>query len=226
MVRKRNLTNRAGFPAGNAKMRFMAITIAILLHAAALQAQAWVEYTDLDDRFLVNFPGEPQLSTGVYTSELGAQLPTRTYAVERGASRYSLTVVDYTQAKRIWEARCAELTHECDGLEPGIEVRGSIAFAAWNYRKNARGEITYDAYAQVDGVPGHHLQITNSDGSRTFVAIHLHARRLYLLEGTVPEEAPPPGLFQQSLGILDQHGVRVRYIYGEDDRPIRVGPED
>jgi len=207
-------------------MRYISTAIVMLLCAAVLKAQEWAEYTNLNDRFLVNFLGEPQISTGEYTSELGVQIPTRTYTVEQAASRYSLTVVDYTQVKRIWETRCAGLTYECDGLEPGNEVRGSIAFAIWNYRKDTLGEFTYDAYAQVDGVPGHQLQITNPDGSRTFVAIHLHARRLYILEGTVPEEAPPPGLFQQSLGILDDQGVRVRYIYGEDDRPMRGGPED
>ena len=36
-------------------------------------------------------------------------------------------------------------------------------------------------------------------------------RRLYVLEGTVPGDDPPPGLFQQSLGMLDEMGRRVRY---------------
>lgn len=35
-------------------------------------------------------------------------------------------------------------------------------------------------------------------------------RRLYVLEGTVPGDAPPPGLFQQSLGMLDEMGRRIR----------------
>jgi hypothetical protein len=39
----------------------------------------------------------------------------------------------------------------------------------------------------------------------------MHENRLYILEGTVPAGAPPPGLFQQSLGFLDEKGVRVRY---------------
>ena len=36
-------------------------------------------------------------------------------------------------------------------------------------------------------------------------------RRLYVLHGTVPGDYPPPGLFQQSLGMLDKMGRRIRY---------------
>ena len=55
------------------------------------------------------------------------------------------------------------------------------------------------------------------------MGIYLHARRLYILEGTVPEEDPPPGFFQQSLGILDEEGRRVRYRYDANDERYRVG---
>jgi YD repeat-containing protein len=154
-------------------------------------------------------------------------MPARVYSVDNEAGHYSVTVVDYTQAPRVYEELCETLTdYSCDGMEVQTEVRGAIAFAAWGYRKDTEGEITYDAYAQVDGVPGHQLQITNPDGSRTFVAIHREARRLYILEGTVPASAPPPGLFQQSLGILDENGRRIRYRYDDDDRPHRVDVRD
>jgi len=39
----------------------------------------------------------------------------------------------------------------------------------------------------------------------------MHENRLYILEGTVPANAPPPGLFQQSLQFLDKDGNRIRY---------------
>jgi hypothetical protein len=39
----------------------------------------------------------------------------------------------------------------------------------------------------------------------------MHQNRLYIFEATVPAGAPPPALFQQSLGFLDKDGVRVRY---------------
>ena len=55
------------------------------------------------------------------------------------------------------------------------------------------------------------MQLVHPDRSQTFVMIHMHENRLYILEGTVPANAPPPGLFQQSLGFVDRNGVRVRY---------------
>ena len=197
--------------------------LAALLACGPLHAQTWIEYVDRTDRFIVNFPGEPEVTERSYTSELNAQIPARVYSIDNEAGRYSMTVVDYTQAPRVYAELCKTLTdYVCDGNEVMSEVRGAIAFAAWNYRKSTEGEITHDGYAQVDGVPGHQLQITNPDGSRTFVAIHREARRLYVLEGTVPAAAPPPGLFQQSLGILDENGRRIRYRYDEDDRPYRI----
>lgn len=197
-----------------------------LLCAGQLWAQGWIEYVDKAERFIVNFPGTPGVREIEYLTELGAMMPARVYTVDEPPSRYSLTVVDYTQAPRVHEERCERLDYECDGFEVGTEVRGAIAFAAWNFRRRTDGEITYDAYAQVDGIPGHQLQITNPDGSRTFIAIHLHARRLYILEATVPESAPPPGLFQQSLVILDENGKRIRYVYDDNDRPVRVETSD
>lgn len=203
--------------------RTIGTLLAVSLFSGTLHAQNWIEFVDRTDRFIVNFPGQPEITEISYTSELNAQIPAHIYSVDNEAGRYSMTVVDYTQASRVHEELCRTLTdYECDGNEVFTEVRGAIAFAAWNYRKSTEGEITYDAYAQVDGVPGHQLQITNPDGSRTFVAIHLDARRLYVLEGTVPAAAPPPGLFQQSLGILDEQGRRIRYRYDENDRPYRI----
>jgi len=208
-------------------MRSLLLTsLLIVLYPASIFAQAWIEYVDRAERFMVNFPGEPQIEAITYLTELGAEMPARMYSVELPPSHYSLTVVDYTQAPRVYRERCARIAYECDGFEVGTEIRGAIAFAAWNYRKRRDGELTFDAYAQVDGVPGHQLQFTSADGSRTFVAIHLHERRLYILEGRVPEAAPPPGLFQQSLVILDEAGRRIRYVYDDNDRPVRVAPAD
>ena len=64
---------------------------------------------------------------------------------------------------------------------------------------------------------------TNADKSRTFVAIHLHARRLYILEATVPPNSVPPALFQQSLRILDENGTQIRYNLDADgNRTTRI----
>jgi hypothetical protein len=39
----------------------------------------------------------------------------------------------------------------------------------------------------------------------------MHDNRLIILEATVPRNYPPPTIFQQSLGWLDENGVRIRY---------------
>lgn len=69
----------------------------------------------------------------------------------------------------------------------------------------------YFTFSTADLVEGHHLQLTNADGSRTFAAIYMHENRLSILEGTVAARAPAPGLFQQSLQFLDKDGNRIRY---------------
>ena len=118
-------------------------------------------------------------------------LPARVHSVQDGASRYSVTVVNY--------ASDADVT----------DVLGSIAYAAWTVRKRG-GQVTYDAYAQVDRIAGHELHVTNPDRSVTYVAIHLFDKRLYILEATVPSGAAPPLEFQMSLS-LDEKGSRIRF---------------
>ncbi len=164
-------------------------------------AQDWIEYVDRAERFSVNFPGEPTVQDTTYMSEYGDTLPARLYTAQEGPLRYSITVVNYADTG--------------ETVLRGSTVRGSIAYAAWNFRKRG-GEVTYDAFAQVDRIEGHQLQITNADQSRTFVAIHLHARRLYILEATVPPGSPPPVGFQQSLVVLDEEGKRIRYNLDHD----------
>ena len=188
-------------------MRLIQLIPAVLiLSSSGLSfAQDWIEYADRGERFSVNVPGKPTVQDTTYMSEDGGALPARVYTAQEGLRRYSITVVNYAKADV-------------------AVVRGSIAWAAWNFRKRG-GEITYDAFAQVDRIEGHQLQITNPDKSRTFVAIHLHARRLYILEATVPPGWPPPGDFQQSLMILDEQGNRIRYNLDNDgNRTTRVRP--
>lgn len=164
-------------------------------------AQSWINYFDYEQRFSVNFPGEPTVEDTTIVSLRNANYPARIYRADDGDSTYSVKVVDYTEAGTLGE------------------VRGSIAWEAWNYRKDAAvsgGEVTYDGYAVVDGIQGHQLQITNADQSRTYIGINLLAGRLYVLEAKVPEGLPLPMLFQVSLQMLDENGNRVRYSTDRD----------
>ena len=64
----------------------------------------------------------------------------------------------------------------------------------------------------MDLVGGHQLHLTNiKDRSRTEAGVYMHQNKLYILEGTVPEGYPEPGLFQQSLGWIDENGRPFRY---------------
>jgi len=202
-------------------LKLVSLLSALLASGAAL-AQGWIKYVDEEQRFIVNFPDEPVVRDISYLSEFDVTYPARVYTVDNPPSRFTVTVVDYTEAPRLHQERCDRLGYECDGFGSGADVRGSVAYAAWNIRQSTEGEITYDAYAAVDGIQGHQLQITGADQARTYIGIYLHARRLYILEGTVPEDWPPPGHFQQSLGILDEEGKRIRYRYDVEDNRIRM----
>jgi hypothetical protein len=209
-------------------MRVIRFTIAVaaVLMAAPALAQDWMEFTSRMDRFTVNVPGQPKVQEIMWPSEYGATFPGRVYTVEQGASRYSMTVIDYTDAERIHAERPkTEAEAGGGGVYWQVDVQASIAYAATKFRQRPGVKVTYDAYHYIDLVSGHQLQLTNPDQSRTFVGIYLHENRLYILEATVPARMPAPGLFQQSLGFLDEAGNHVRYreIYFNKLPPARLG---
>jgi hypothetical protein len=185
----------------------IAVVVSTLLLSATAFAQGWIEYRDEAERFGVSLPGQPAVRETTYTSWRGAILPVRVYTVQDGASHYSVTVVNYASDEDV------------------VDVNGSIAYEAWKIRERG-GEITYDAYATVDYIEGHELYITNADETRTLVGLFLHGKRLYILEATVPRGAAPPLLFQQSLHILDEKGVRVRYTINADGQRIARVPSN
>lgn len=195
----------------------------IALAAAPSFAQDWSTYTNKVDRFEVNLPGEPKVSEITWASEYGGVFPARVYAYEQNGNRYSVTVVDYTDAERIHAARTNRTEADSGAMYWQIDVQASIAYAATKFRQRPGVKVTFDAWHYIDLVSGHQLQLTNADQSRTFVGIYLHESRLYILEATVPARAPQPGLFQQSLSFLDASGNKVRYnsIYFNRLPPIR-----
>src|SRR5262245_49376712 len=208
-------------------------TACILLSTTPASAQGWTDFVSKEDGFRVNFPGRPRVSESTYTSEYGADLPARVYTVVRGAERYSMTVVDYRPIEKILTEKakkCPPFADErCTGFGAGAivgagywktDVRGALVWASWQFmQRNVK--VTHYMWNFIDLVEGHQLQLTsNVDRSRTFVAIYMHENRLYLLEGTVPDGAPEPGLFQQSLGFVDKDGNTIRYRdYYDNDFP-------
>lgn len=179
-----------------------------LVASGPASAQNWFMFEDKSEFFTVNFPGDPEVTDITFESESGLTLPAKFYQASDGSTDYSVTVVNYNDSG-------ASIT----------EVLGGMAYAAWNYRKRG-GEITFDGYGQIDRISGHQMQINNEDGSRTFVAIHPHDARLFILEAVTPAGMPPPLHFQNSIGIFDQEGNRVRYeidVNAQTERWYRGG---
>jgi hypothetical protein len=202
----------------------LAALVALLISTPAW-AQEWIDYVSRQDRFIVNFPGQPKIETITWPSEYGMTFSGRVYTVMKGQERYTVTVIDYTDAEQKWAA----MTHPPSFRQAiywQIDITASIQYAATKlYRQRPGAKVTYDAYHYIDLVSGHQLNLTNADGTRTFASIYLHENRLYILDGTVPPSAPEPGLFTNSLSFLDADGNRVRHdeIYHNKLPPVTLG---
>jgi hypothetical protein len=205
-------------------MRFVIIaaTLGVLLAGTAL-AQEWIDYSSQADFFTINFPGQPTVKETTYVTEYSITLPARVHSYEKGASRYSVTVVDFTNEEKLEDARvkaCQAAGGEGDlcNNHTRADIRGATIHATWQLIQRS-AKVTHFSYSNADRVEGHEIYLTNADGSRTFAAIYGHEGRLYIIEGTVPARAAPPALFYQSMGFLDKDGKRIRY----GDTPYSFG---
>jgi hypothetical protein len=206
----------------------IAVTLSLVICGASFaQEQEWVEYASQPDYFTINFPTQPKIESITFKTEYGIDLPAHVYRSQEGQSRYSVTVVDYTDAAKTHTERSKACL--ATGKYPDIcsdhgrlDLRGAIDFATWSYLKKD-AKVTFFAYYNSDLVEGRQIQLTNADTSRTFLAIHMHENRLYIIDGTVPKGAPQPALFQQSMGFIDKEGKRIRYetIYSNAYPPPR-----
>ena len=192
-------------------IRLIPAALILMLLSTNAHGQEWVDFTSREDRFTVNMPGQPKVDAIQWPSEYGLVFPGRVYTAMRGAEKYTITVIDYSDA----EKRYAEKPHPPSFRQAEywmMDIQGSIQYAATKlYRMKPGVKVTHDAWHYIDLVEGHQLNLTNADGTRTFVGIYLHENRLYILDGTVPANGPEPGLFTQSLSFLDAEGKRVRY---------------
>ena len=196
-------------------------TILVLSVPGTSFAQEWTEFKSLQDRFTVNFPGEPEIMEILWASEFGADLPARVYTVDQGPSRYSTTVVDYNLVRSILTEKredCPPGIERCTGGSAGYsgagywknDVRGALVYTAWQFMQRDVEVTNYMWNYLGQGPEGHELQlINNADQSRTFVSMYMYENRLYIMEATTPRNYPPPGIFTQSIGLLDEAGGRV-----------------
>src|SRR5262245_5273230 len=184
----------------------------VLFISGPAYAQEWIEYVNKVDLFSVNFPSQPEVKDITWPTEYGITLPGHLYVAMDGQNRYSVTVVDYNNVQEIHAKRlegCKLYPNLCNNPFNG-ELRGAMDFALWGLLQRD-AKLTHYAYYNSDRVEGRRIQLLNPDKSKTFAAIHMHRNRLYIFEGTVTANSPPPGLFQQSLGWIDKDGRRIRY---------------
>src|SRR4030095_6114495 len=91
--------------AGRTKfMRRISVFIAVVLISLPVLASAqeeWMEFMSAEDRFSIVFAGKPTVETTTWPSEYGAVFPGHVYSAQQGASKYSVTVIDYTNAEAI-----------------------------------------------------------------------------------------------------------------------------
>ena len=204
------------------RLHRLAIVLAVLLVSTTAAAQEWIDYTSREDRFSVNFPSTPTIREFTYTSWRAIKLPARTYTVERGAEKYSVTIVDYTGA----ESAHAERAKSCEvGAQNLCAGNGTVAQGVGGWKYDVLGaadhatqeilqrgaKVTYFAWTNINRINGREIHLTNADQSRTYVDIHMHENRLYIFEATVPVRAAEPLLFEQSPEFLDAEGRSVRY---------------
>ena len=211
------------------RLRLLALAAIVLFPGGAALSQEWVEYVNLPDRFAMIFPGMPEVEETTRMSAHDVVFPARVYTLDDGHSHYALTVVDYTEAERRHRERPDQTDASSGARFWVMDVRASMAHEAQQIRERVRaadGEITYEGWVDIDKIEGHQMQFTHADGSRSFVAIHLNASRLYILEGTSPAGFPPPAWFQQSLRFLDEEGRRIRYTFDTDGQRIDIRVTD
>ena len=191
-------------------VRFAPSAFFLLLLSGPCFAQGFNTFVSKEDSFSVHVPCEFSTQDITWKTEYGSTVPARVYSCARGAETYRMTVVNYTDIERIHKARPDKTEADIPDLYWRIDVNGSITYAAARLREKAV-KVTFDSFQLIDLIPGHQLHFTNPNGTRTFAGIYLHQYRLYILEATAPLTAPPPGLFQQSLSVLNAEGNRIRY---------------
>ncbi len=189
------------------RLNHIAIVALASLFALPAAAQGWIEYVNREEMFAQNFPHEPTIEETSFHSEFHAELTGKVFRASEPNVDYTMTVINYGDTT---------VRHPYNWWDK----HGAVDYVAWQLRTRG-GEVTYDRWAQTDRIKGHHLQITNEDMSRSYIAIHFHDERLYILEARAQPGSPPPIHFQQSLSILDEDGVVVRY---DVDLITRIDP--
>ena len=185
---------------------FIPAVLALFVSGAAY-AQAWEIYTNRDNFFTVNFPGEPKETSAPYKTEKGTTLTMKTFTATAPpgtllSGTYSLHVVDYSTAPN--------------------ELATAIEEAAKTFR--AKGKVTYEGVNMLDNHRSWRQTVENANQRILTEILIAKNNRLYISEAANALDAPVAAQFQASLQILDENGVRIRYARVESNIPGEVVP--
>jgi hypothetical protein len=180
-------------------VRLLPAVLAVLISGHAY-AQGWDEYSNREDFFSVNFPGDPTRQDFQYKTAKGTTLPAHVYTARDTRGTYSITVVDYNSA-------------------PAAELTTAIDEAVNNIR--AKGTPKYDGVNMLDMHRSWRITVETPDKRRLLGEVLVaDNKRLYISQADTALNVPPPAQFSVSLQILDKDGVRIR---NKEIKPAKEG---
>jgi hypothetical protein len=142
-------------------MHLIAFVVALLLLAGPAAAKDWTEYAYPDHSFTVAFPAEPSIEIATYQGSDGSAFEARVYSVALDGSLFKMTVVELPENQTNGDALVSQAVK---ALTEGTQIKLDIPH-------------------RIRSVYGRQLAVARSDGSFTYVAVFLHKKRLYQLEG-------------------------------------------
>ena len=188
--------------------------LAFLFFLPLAFGQEWTTHRSERDGFEAQWPGQPRVVETTWESSAGFTLPSRIYSLERGPERYSVTVADYTgiEALGIEKLRnCPPNLEICVGTPLSgagywkHDLRGAMLWAASMLIKRDV-KVTDMSWNQISRISTIQLSLTNnSDESSTYALVTMNQRMLYIVEATVPKEAPSPVRFGGTFGMISRN---------------------
>jgi hypothetical protein len=187
--------------------------VGLLAVAPRASAQEWVAYTSERDAFEAQFPpdSQPTVTEVIWESQSGFKLPSRIYSVVRGPRSYTVTVADYTGIQELGKARiktCKSDDEICVGSNLSGEgfwkhdTRGAKLYAVSKVLTRPDVRVTDIAWNQIGRVSTILVSLANNkDESKTYALVTMYEMMLYIVESTVPREAPSPVQFAGSFGL-------------------------
>jgi hypothetical protein len=142
-------------------MHLIAFIVGLLLLASPATAKDWMEYAYPDHSFTVAFPAEPRIEIATYQGSDGSSFEARVYSVALDGSLFKMTVVELPENQTNGDALVSQAVK---ALTEGNQIKLDIPH-------------------RIRSVYGRQLAVARSDGSFTYVAVFLHKKRLYQLEG-------------------------------------------